>query len=79
MLGKFAVILGPVMMGIVGLTARRLLLPPSPTPEQVIAAGQMASRWGIASILILFIAGAVLFYFVDEEKGREQAAILEKD
>jgi UMF1 family MFS transporter len=52
-------------------------MPPSPTPEQVIAVGQMASRWGIASILILFIAGAVLFYFVDEDKGREQAALLE--
>ena len=79
MLGKFAVILGPILIGTVGLTARRLLLPPSPTPEQIIAVGQMASRWGIASILILFIAGAVLFYFVDEEKGREQAALLEAD
>jgi UMF1 family MFS transporter len=79
MLGKFAVILGPVLMGSVGLAARRLLMPPSPTPEQVIAVGQMASRWGIASILILFIVGAVLFYFVDEEKGREQAALLEAD
>ena len=79
MLGKFAVILGPILMGTVGLTARRLLMPPSPTPEQVIAVGQLASRWGIASILILFIVGAVLFYFVDEEKGREQAALLEVD
>jgi UMF1 family MFS transporter len=79
MLGKFAVILGPVLMGIVGLTVRRLLMPLSPTPEQVIAVGQMASRWGIASILILFIIGAVLFYFVDEERGREQAALLETD
>ena len=79
MLGKFAVILGPVLMGIVGLVARRLLMPPSPTPEQVIAVGRMASRWGIASILILFIAGAILFYFVDEEKGRVQAALLEAD
>jgi len=79
MLGKFAVILGPVLMGTVGLIARRLLMPPSPTPEQVIAVGQMASRWGIASILILFIVGAILFYFVDEEKGREQAALLEAD
>ena len=79
MLGKFAVILGPILIGTVGLTARRLLMPSSPTPEQIIAVGQMASRWGIASILILFIAGAVLFYFVDEEKGREQAALLEAD
>jgi UMF1 family MFS transporter len=79
MLGKFAVILGPILMGTVGLIARRALMPPDPTPEQVIAVGQMASRWGIASILILFIAGAILFYFVDEEKGREQAALLESD
>lgn len=79
MLGKFAVILGPVLMGLVGLTARRILMPPSPTPEQVIAVGQLASRWGIASILILFIVGAILFYFVDEEKGKQQAELLAAD
>ena len=79
MLGKFATILGPVLMGLVGLIAKRILMPPSPTPEQVIAVGQLASRWGIASILILFVIGAILFYFVDEEKGREQAALLESD
>lgn len=78
MLGKFAAILGPVLIGTVGLVARRILMPPSPTPEQVIAVGQMAARWGIGSILILFIVGAILFYFVDEEKGREQAELLEK-
>jgi UMF1 family MFS transporter len=79
MLGKFAVIFGPLLMGLSGLIARRLLMPPAPTPDQVIAVGQLASRWGIASISILFIAGAVLFYFVDEEKGRQQAALLETD
>ena len=79
MLGKFAVILGPVLMGLVGLTARRILMPPSPTPEQVIAVGQLASRWGIASILILFIVGAILFYFVDEDKGKQQAELLAAD
>ena len=79
MLGKFAVILGPVLMGLVGLIAKRILMPPTPTPEQVIAVGQLASRWGIASILVLFIVGAILFYFVNEEKGREQAALLEAD
>jgi UMF1 family MFS transporter len=79
MLGKFAVILGPVLMGLVGLIAKRILMPPAPTPEQVIAVGQLASRWGIGSILILFIVGAILFYFVDEEKGRAQAAWLEAD
>jgi UMF1 family MFS transporter len=76
MLGKFAVILGPALMSVVGLIARRMLMPPAPTPEQVTAIGQLAARWGIASILILFLLGAILFYFVDEEKGKEQAALL---
>ncbi len=79
MLGKFAVIMGPVLMGIVGLIVRRMLMPPSPTGEQLIEIGQTASRWGITSLLILFIVGAILLYFVDEEKGREEAALLEEN
>ena len=79
MLGKFAVIIGPALMGVVGLIARRILMPPTPTPEQVTAIGQLAARWGIASILILFLIGAILFYFVDEEKGKQQAALLAAD
>jgi UMF1 family MFS transporter len=79
MLGKFAVIFGPVLMGVVGLIVRRILMPPSPTEEQLIQIGQLASRWGIGSILILFLLGAILFYFVDEEKGREQAAMLTEE
>ena len=79
MLGKFAVILGPVLMGLVGLIAKRILMPTAPTPEQVIAVGRLASRWGIGSLLLLFIVGAILFYFVDEEKGRQQAALLAAD
>ena len=76
MLGKFAVIIGPALMGIVGLMVKRILMPASPTAEQIAAAGQLAARWGIGAILILFIIGAVLFYFVDEEKGRQQAEFL---
>jgi len=76
MLGKFAVIIGPALMGIVGLIVKRMMMPPAPSPEQITAVGQLAARWGIGSILILFILGAVLFYFVDEEKGREQAGFL---
>lgn len=63
-------------MGIVGLVTRRILMPPSPTPEQIVNVGQLASRWGIASILLLFIIGAVLFFFVDDEKGKIEAAYL---
>jgi UMF1 family MFS transporter len=77
MLGKFAAIIGPALMGIVGLLARRMLMPPAPTPEQIDQVGQLAARWGIGSILVLFILGAVLFYFVDEEKGKADARLLE--
>jgi UMF1 family MFS transporter len=76
MLGKFAAIIGPTLIGIVGLMVRRMLMPPSPTAEQLVSIGQVASRWSIGSILILFILGMVLFYFVDEEKGKEQAKFL---
>ncbi len=76
MVGKFATILGPVLLGIVGLIARRVLMPPFATPEQIVHVGQLASRWGITSISLLFIIGAILFFFVDEEKGRIEAAYL---
>jgi UMF1 family MFS transporter len=76
MLGKFATILGPILMGTVGLVARRILMPPSPTPEQIEHVGQLASRWGIGSISLLFIIGAILFSFVDEEKGKREVAYL---
>jgi UMF1 family MFS transporter len=76
MLGKFAAILGPAMMAIVGLIVRRVLMPPAPSPEQMLQIGRLASRWSIASILVLFIAGAILFYFVDEKKGRAEAEYL---
>jgi UMF1 family MFS transporter len=79
MLGKFAAILGPTLMGVVGLTVRRALMPEAPTVQQLAEIGQLAARWGIASILVLFLLGAVLFYFVDERKGREQAAELSAD
>ncbi|MFO7714065.1 MFS transporter [Desulfosarcina sp.] len=76
MLGKFAAIIGPMLVGGVGLFVRRLLLPVDPTPAELVHVGAMAARWSMASVLILFAAGAFLLYFVDEEKGRKQAALL---
>jgi UMF1 family MFS transporter len=76
MLGKFAAIVGPLLMGLTGMVAKRLLLPPTPTPEQITATGLLATRMGIISVLLLFIAGGALFYFVDEEKGKGQLAEL---
>lgn len=76
MLGKFAAILGPLLIGIVGLVVRRILMPVNPSPEQIEQVGILASRVGIGSILILFFTGAILFYFVDEEKGKAELAVL---
>jgi UMF1 family MFS transporter len=76
MLGKFAAIVGPSLMGGVGLLVKGIMIPPSATPDQMMAVGHLASRAGIASLLILFVIGGVLFYFVDEERGKREAAKL---
>ncbi|KPK01151.1 MAG: MFS transporter [Nitrospira bacterium SG8_35_4] len=66
MLGKFAAVLGPVVMGGSGLLVRNMGY-----------SSNVASRASIASISIFFIAGGILFYFVDEEKGRKEVKYLE--
>ncbi len=78
MLGKFAAIIGPGLMGFAGLFARKVLTPPQATPAQIEAIGHLASRWAIASVSILFIIGAILFYFVDEQRGKSDALAFEK-
>lgn len=75
MLGKFATIIGPALVGLVTLGARSLLLPVSPTPEEITQVTHVAARWGIGSILLLFCAGGILLFFVDEEGRREAAQI----
>ena len=56
MLGKFAVVIGPVLMAGVGLLAKDMGM-----------AGSMASRLGISSVALLFVLGAVLLAFVKEK------------
>jgi len=65
MLGKFAAIFGPVIIGGVGLLVRHAGY-----------SANIASRTGIASVSILFIAGAILLYFVDEKKGQSEVEFL---
>jgi UMF1 family MFS transporter len=66
LLGKFATIVGPVLVGGVGLMVRGALMPDAPTAEDLVRVGHIASRWGIASILILFAAGIALLHRVRE-------------
>jgi UMF1 family MFS transporter len=56
MLGKFAVVLGPVLMGAVGLLVRACG-----------ASADTASRAGIASVALLFAAGGSLFWYATRE------------
>ena len=76
MVGKFAAIIGPALIGIVGLWSRKALMPESPSAEQILEVGQQASRLSIASVVFLFVIGAFLLFFVDEEKGKEEAKYL---
>jgi UMF1 family MFS transporter len=66
MLGKFAAVLGPVVMGGAGLIIRNMGY-----------SSNVASRVSISSISVFFIIGGALFYFVDEKKGREEVEFLE--
>jgi UMF1 family MFS transporter len=65
MLGKFAVVIGPLLMGGVGLLVRSMG-----------QSSQIASRASIAAVSLLFIAGGTLFLFVNEERGREEIKYL---
>jgi UMF1 family MFS transporter len=67
MLGKFAAVFGPAVMGGVGLLVKHAGY-----------SSNIASRAGISSLAFFFIAGGILFYFVDEEKGKEEVKYLER-
>ncbi len=66
MLGKFASILGPALMGTVGLVVRQALMPEAPDAAQLTRIGQIASRAGILSLLVLFALGAILLWRVKD-------------
>jgi len=58
MLGKFAAVIGPILMGLVGVLTGN-------------------PRHAILSILILFLGGGTILYFVDEKEGVRIARELE--
>jgi len=67
MVGKFSAIIGPVLMGGTGLFIRSLGY-----------GSHTASRVSIASVAVFFIAGGILFYFVNEESGKQDLKYLSK-
>ena len=72
LMGKFAVILGPLLMGGMGLLARRFLVTPGP------GAAEAAARWGVASVALLFVAGGLLLWRVgnpDPDGGDRKTGI----
>ena len=65
MLSRFATVAGPVLIAMTGLAARSMGY-----------AGSTASRIGIVSVAILFLAGGLVLRFVDEDKGKEELRYL---
>jgi UMF1 family MFS transporter len=63
MIGKFAAVIGPVLIGATGLLLRSLG-----------AGAETATRLGITSVAVLFIGGGVLLWLVDEERARREIA-----
>ena len=61
MLGKFATVIGPALMGGVGLLARSWGY-----------SSDVASRISLSSLSLLFLVGGTLLYFVDENKATQQ-------
>ncbi|MEJ2638401.1 MAG: MFS transporter [Desulfosarcinaceae bacterium] len=76
MLGKFAAIIGPALMGGTGLLVRRWLAAGVTESDRLTAIGHQAARLSILSVLVLFILGGALFYFVDEKRARAEVAAL---
>jgi UMF1 family MFS transporter len=65
MLSRFATVAGPLLIGTTGIAARSMGYE-----------GSTASRIGIVSVAILFLAGGFILRFVDEDKGKEELRYL---
>lgn len=72
LLGKFAAVIGPSLMAIIALITRN-------AADVTIGSMQlenMAVRYGVLSILILFLVGGLLLRKVDIEEGKKQVKYL---
>jgi MFS-type transporter involved in bile tolerance (Atg22 family) len=57
MVGKFAAIVGPLLIGATGLWLSAMGF-----------SDMLATRLSILSVSLLFLAGGILFFFVDEKR-----------
>ncbi|MDD3242925.1 MAG: MFS transporter [Eubacteriales bacterium] len=77
--GKFSSIMGPALFG--GVTAwvasalmnRQGLTDATVTTDQLSAISKQASPWGVLSVMVLFIIGAVLYFIVLPRMEKKQA------
>lgn len=65
MIGKFSAIIGPGFMGGVGLAVRSMGY-----------SSNTASRISITAVSLFFLAGGVLLFFVNQERGRQELRYL---
>ncbi|NPV04939.1 MAG: MFS transporter [Syntrophaceae bacterium] len=65
MLSRFATVAGPFLIGATGILARSMGFE-----------GGSASRIGIVSVAVLFLAGGLLLSRVDEGRGKEEARLI---
>ncbi len=67
MLGKFAAIIGPVLVAGTVIITRKIIIATKLYEGYPQRVGEIASRYGITSLLLLFITGAALLIFVKEQ------------
>lgn len=78
--GKFSSIMGPALVGAVSSAAARAMLSAqglsaaSASPEQIDAINAASSHYGILSIVLILLVGAVLYFFFLPRAEREHAA-----
>lgn len=72
LLGKFAAVIGPSLMGVVALITRNA----SDVTIGGMQLENMAIRYGVLSVLVLFLIGGLLLHRVDIEEGKKQVKFL---
>ena len=76
--GKFSAIMGPTLFGWTTAFAQQKIMADMgidhTAPAEVLdAVSSQASPWGVLSVLIIFIAGAVLFFFLFPKAEKKSA------